>query len=222
MQNRHAGDAVAESTEERPAAVAPTRDAKYSRSRSGNGQVTGNGPGAATQQAGGGNGREPTIRELQMGIQANRQRIIRLEKQTKKGFKRTHREIRELRGGQTRMAGEIRELCGSQTRMAGELRELCDLQREMRGQMRAMIWIMGVIGGVTVLARPWRCADSGGRPPDGASRRGLSHRQAPNAGQVLPVGPFRRASQSPPGLRTRVSDSLGGATSADLRPKSRR
>ena len=32
------------------------------------------------------------------------------------------------------------------------LRELCDLQREMRGQMRAMIWIMGVIGGVTVLA----------------------------------------------------------------------
>ena len=138
MQNRHAGDAVAESTEERPAAVAPTRDAKYSRSRSGNGQVTENGPGAATQQAGGGNGREPTIRELQMGIQANRQRIIRLEKQTKKGFKRTHREIRELRGGQTRMAGEIRELC--------------DLQREMRGQMRAMIWIMGVIGGVTVLA----------------------------------------------------------------------
>ena len=109
MQNRHAGDAVAESTEERPAAVAPTRDAKYSRSRSGNGQVTENGPGAATQQAGGGNGREPTIRELQMGIQANRQRIIRLEKQTKKGFKRTHREIRELRGGQTRMAGEIRE-----------------------------------------------------------------------------------------------------------------
>ena len=152
MQNRHAGDAVAESTEERPAAVAPTRDAKYSRSRSGNGQVTENGPGAATQQAGGGNGREPTIRELQMGIQANRQRIIRLEKQTKKGFKRTHREIRELRGGQTRMAGEIRELCGSQTRIAGELRELCDLQREMRGQMRAMIWIMGVIGGVTVLA----------------------------------------------------------------------
>ena len=166
MQNRHAGDAVAESTEERPAAVAPTRDAKYSRSRSGNGQVTENGPGAATQQAGGGNGREPTIRELQMGIQANRQRIIRLEKQTKKGFKRTHREIRELRGGQTRMAGEIRELrggqtrmageigelCGGQTRMAGEIRELCDLQREMRGQMRAMIWIMGVIGGVTVLA----------------------------------------------------------------------
>ena len=180
MQNRHAGDAVAKPTEKGPAAVAPTRDAKYSRSRSGNGQVTENGPGAATQQAGGGNGREPTIRELQMGIQANRQRIIRLEKQTKKGFKRTHREIRELRGGQTRMAGEIRELrggqtrmageigelrggqtrmageirelCGGQTRMAGEIRELCDLQREMRGQMRAMIWIMGVIGGVTVLA----------------------------------------------------------------------
>ena len=93
--------------------------------------MTGNGPGAATQQAGGGNGGEPTIRELQIAIQANRQRIIRLddrvlrlEKQTKKGFKRTHREIREL----------------------------CDLQREMRGQMRAMIWIMGVIGGVTVLA----------------------------------------------------------------------
>ena len=127
MQNRHAGDAVAKPTEKRPAAVAPTRDAKYSRSRSGNGQVTGNGPGAATQQAGGGNGGEPTIRELQIAIQANRQRIIRLddrvlrlEKQTKKGFKRTHREIREL----------------------------CDLQREMR----AMIWIMGVIGGVTVLA----------------------------------------------------------------------
>ncbi len=138
MQNRHPGDAVAESTEKRPGAVAPTRDAKYSRSRSGNGQLTENGPGAATQQAGGGNGGEPTIRELQTGIQANRQRIIRLEKQTKKGFKRTHREIRELRGGQTRMAGE--------------LRELCDLQREMRGQMRAMIWIMGVIGGVTVLA----------------------------------------------------------------------
>ena len=145
MQNRHAGDAVAESTEERPAAVAPTRDAKYSGSRSENGQMTGNGPGAATQQAGGGNGGEPTIRELQIGIQANRQRIIRLddrvlrfEKQTKKGFKRTHRKIRELRGGQTRMAAE--------------LRELRDLQREMRGQMRAMIWIMGVIGGVTVLA----------------------------------------------------------------------
>ena len=166
MQNRHAGDAVAESTEKRPAAVAPTRDAKYSRSRSGNGQVTENGPGAATQQAGGGNGREPTIRELQMGILANRQRIIRLEKQTKKGFKRTHREIRALRGGQTRMAGEITELCGGQTRMAGEITELCgsqtrmagelrelrDLQREMRGQMRSMIWIMGVIGGVTVLA----------------------------------------------------------------------
>ena len=138
MQNRHAGGAVAESSEERPAAVARSGDAKYSRSRSENGQMTGNGPGAATQQAGGGNGGEPAIRELQIGIQANRQRIIRLEKQTKKGFKRTHREIRELRGGQTRMAAE--------------LRELRDLQREMRGQMRAMIWIMGVIGGVTVLA----------------------------------------------------------------------
>ena len=82
------------------------------------------GPATETRQAAGGNGREPTIRELQSGIQANRRRIIRLEKQTRKGFKRQHRETRELR----------------------------DLQNQMLGQMRAMMWIMGVIGGVTVLS----------------------------------------------------------------------
>ena len=88
------------------------------------GEVPDSGPATEMRQAAGGNGREPTIRELQSGIQANRRRIIRLEKQTRKGFKRQHRETRELR----------------------------DLQNQMLGQMRAMIWIMGVIGGVTVLS----------------------------------------------------------------------
>ena len=81
------------------------------------------------RQAAGGNGREPTIRELQSGIQANRRRIIRLEKQTRKGFKRQHRETRELR----------------------------DLQNQMRAMMWIMgviggVTVLSLLGGVLVPA----------------------------------------------------------------------
>ena len=124
MQDHLPGEAITESTADRPGLVAPARDAEYSRSRRTKGEVPEDGPATAKRQAAGGNGREPTIRELQSAIQANRRRIIRLEKQTRKGFKRQHRETRELR----------------------------DLQNQMLGQMRAMMWIMGVIGGVTVLS----------------------------------------------------------------------
>ena len=149
MQKHQAGEEIAESTQDRPAAVVRTPDAKYSRSRRGNGEVTENGP-AATGSAGGGNGREPTIRELQTGIEANRWRIIRLEKQTKKEFKRVHRELAEQRRGTAELRRETGGLRDGQRHLAEQMAAFRDIQNQMLGQMRAMVWIIGVIGGVTV------------------------------------------------------------------------